>query len=68
MIEEIAQAEGITAGGIVIDINNDLLVMFDRGHLSQIAWNLVRNAWQHCQKRPKAASASQHAPATWATP
>ena len=51
MVDEIAQAEGIAAGGIVIDIHTDLLVMFDRGHLSQIAWNLVRNAWQHCQKR-----------------
>jgi len=50
MVEEIAQAEGIPAGGIVMDVSNDLLVMFDRGHLSQIAWNLVRNAWQHCQK------------------
>jgi len=50
LTEEIAQAEGIPGGGIVIDIDSDLLVMFDRGHLSQIAWNLVRNAWQHCQK------------------
>jgi two-component system sensor histidine kinase PilS (NtrC family) len=25
--------------------------MFDRGHLNQIVWNLVRNAWQHCQKK-----------------
>ena len=61
MIEEIAQAEGITAGGIVVDINNDLLVMFDRGHLSQIAWNLVRNAWQHCQKRPSSISIAARA-------
>ena len=61
MIEEIAQAEGITAGGIVLDINNDLLVMFDRGHLSQIAWNLVRNAWQHCQKRPSSISIAARA-------
>ena len=51
LTEEIAQAEGIPDGGIVIDIGTDLLVMFDRGHLNQIAWNLVRNAWQHCQKR-----------------
>ena len=48
--EEIMQAEGMPAGGIVIDIGDDLLVMFDRGHLNQIAWNLIRNAWQHCQK------------------
>jgi two-component system sensor histidine kinase PilS (NtrC family) len=26
-------------------------VIFDRGHLNQIVWNLVRNAWQHCQKK-----------------
>ena len=25
--------------------------IFDRGHLNQIVWNLVRNAWQHCQKK-----------------
>ncbi len=49
--EEIAQAEGMLKGGIVIDISDDLLVMFDRGHLNQIAWNLVRNAWQHCRKQ-----------------
>jgi two-component system sensor histidine kinase PilS (NtrC family) len=49
--DEIMQAEGMPSGGIVIDIGDDLLVMFDRGHLNQIAWNLVRNAWQHCQKQ-----------------
>ena len=49
--EEIAQAEGMPQGCIVIDVADDLLVMFDRGHLNQIAWNLVRNAWQHCQRQ-----------------
>jgi two-component system sensor histidine kinase PilS (NtrC family) len=52
LTDEIVQAESIPNGGLAIDINEDLLVMFDRGHLNQIAWNLVRNAWQHCQKRP----------------
>ena len=51
LTDEIVQAESIPPGGVVIDITDDLLVMFDRGHLNQIAWNLVRNAWQHCQKR-----------------
>jgi two-component system sensor histidine kinase PilS (NtrC family) len=51
LTDEIVQAESIPQGGVVIDIDDDLLVMFDRGHLNQIAWNLVRNAWQHCQKR-----------------
>jgi two-component system sensor histidine kinase PilS (NtrC family) len=51
LTDEIAQAEGIAASGLAIDITDDLLVVFDRGHLNQIFWNLVRNAWQHCQKR-----------------
>jgi two-component system sensor histidine kinase PilS (NtrC family) len=50
LTEEIVQAEGIPADGVDIDITDDLLVMFDRGHLNQIAWNLLRNAWQHCRK------------------
>jgi two-component system, NtrC family, sensor histidine kinase PilS len=48
--DEIAQAEGMPAGSLVIDIGSDLLIVFDRGHLNQILWNLVRNAWQHCRK------------------
>jgi two-component system, NtrC family, sensor histidine kinase PilS len=51
LIEEIVQAEGIPPGGIAIQLPDDLLVIFDRGHLNQIVWNLVRNAWQHCQKK-----------------
>jgi two-component system sensor histidine kinase PilS (NtrC family) len=51
LADEIVQAEGIPSGGVMIDIADDLLVMFDRGHLNQIGWNLVRNAWQHCQKQ-----------------
>ena len=51
LIDEIAQAENVTPGGIVILIPNDVRVMFDRGHLNQIVWNLVRNAWQHCRKK-----------------
>jgi len=51
LIDEIAQAENVTPNGIVILIPNDVRVMFDRGHLNQIVWNLVRNAWQHCRKK-----------------
>ena len=52
MCEEITQAEHIGKGDIVIQVPHDVLVIFDRGHLSQIVWNLVRNAWQHCKKQP----------------
>jgi two-component system sensor histidine kinase PilS (NtrC family) len=51
LIEEIVQAERMPLGGVVIHCPGDLLVIFDRGHLNQILWNLVRNAWQHCQKK-----------------
>src|SRR5881397_2269022 len=50
-IDEISQAENVLPHGIVILIPNDVRVMFDRGHLNQIVWNLVRNAWQHCRKK-----------------
>ena len=50
MCDEIVQAEHIAKGNIVLRIPDDVEVIFDRGHLSQIVWNLVRNAWQHCKK------------------
>ena len=53
LTEEIVQAENIPPGGIAMDVPADLLVIFDRGHLNQIVWNLVRNAWQHCQKKER---------------
>ncbi|MEP7329609.1 MAG: ATP-binding protein [Betaproteobacteria bacterium] len=49
--DEIQEAEHMPPGGVAIQIPEDLLIIFDRGHLNQIMWNLVRNAWQHCQKR-----------------
>ena len=51
LCEEIAQGEHVPKGCIVIQIPDDIHVVFDRGHLNQIMWNLVRNAWQHCQKK-----------------
>ena len=51
LVDEIVQAENIPAGGVVLSVPEELAVIFDRGHLNQIVWNLVRNAWQHCQKK-----------------
>jgi len=51
LVDEIMQAEHIPPGGIVLLLPDNLLVIVDRGHLNQIVWNLVRNAWQHCQKK-----------------
>jgi len=51
LTEEIVQAENMPPGSVIMQIPDDLLIIFDRGHLNQIVWNLVRNAWQHCQKK-----------------
>jgi two-component system sensor histidine kinase PilS (NtrC family) len=51
LVEEIVQAESMAAGAVSIQAPPELAVIFDRGHLNQIVWNLVRNAWQHCQKK-----------------
>src|SRR6266545_4263081 len=51
LVDEIVQAEAIPPRGVVMQVPDDLLVIFDRGHLNQIVWNLVRNGWQHCQKK-----------------
>jgi two-component system sensor histidine kinase PilS (NtrC family) len=51
LVDEIVQAENMPPGAVVQLIPGDLAVMFDKGHMNQILWNLVRNAWQHCQKK-----------------
>lgn len=51
LVEEIVQAENMPPGSALLQISDDLEIIFDRGHLNQIVWNLVRNAWQHCQKK-----------------
>jgi len=51
LTDEIVAAENMPPGSVVMQIPDDLLIIFDRGHLNQIGWNLVRNAWQHCQKK-----------------
>ena len=51
LTEEIVQAENMPPRSVMLQIPDDLLIIFDRGHLNQIGWNLIRNAWQHCQKK-----------------
>ena len=51
LVDEIVQAENIPPASVQVVIPEELVVIFDRGHFNQILWNLVRNAWQHCQKK-----------------
>jgi len=54
LIDEISAGEQTPAGAIALDfaVPNNLSIDFDRGHFDQILWNLLRNAWQFCRKKP----------------
>lgn len=49
-IDEFAQSEEVPLEGFVLDASQEAVVDFDRVHLHQILWNLVRNAWRHSRK------------------
>ncbi|MCU0804025.1 MAG: ATP-binding protein [Burkholderiales bacterium] len=46
-VEEFAQAEKVPADGIVVEMRVEPVLEFDRVHLNQVLWNLVRNGWRH---------------------
>jgi len=51
-VEEFGPSEGLPDGAVSLDLQGDPVVEFDRVHLNQILWNLVRNAWRHSAKCP----------------
>ncbi|MCX7892382.1 MAG: ATP-binding protein [Burkholderiales bacterium] len=51
-VDEFAQAERVPAEGIVLECRSEPVLEFDRVHLNQVLWNLVRNAWRHSSKSP----------------
>jgi len=53
-LEEFGRIEGIAEGGIVLESSGagGLVAEFDPVHFRQVMWNLLRNAWRHCQKMP----------------
>ncbi len=42
----------VPAGVIDIDVRTSQRLWFDRQHLDQVLWNIVRNAWRHGSKEP----------------
>ncbi len=46
-LEDYANREESSAADISICCDPALAVQFDRVHLTQILWNLIRNAWRH---------------------
>jgi len=50
-LENLHNTENLTEGILVLDIDSDCTVNFDRGHLDQVLWNLCRNALRYCQRQ-----------------
>ena len=51
-VEDFAQRENLPAGVMSLQLGPELTVCFDAGHLEQILWNLLRNAWRYCSRSP----------------
>jgi two-component system sensor histidine kinase PilS (NtrC family) len=53
-LPEIAAVEGVAAEVLALDAQGDPWVEFDREHLRQVLWNLLRNAMRYAQPGPGA--------------
>lgn len=50
-LQEWLQIERVPQGAVVFDVASEAKILFDRGHLHQVIWNLLANAWRHSQKQ-----------------
>jgi two-component system sensor histidine kinase PilS (NtrC family) len=50
-IEEFAQNENFPASSFALEVHEASEIVFDRVHLQQVLWNLLRNAWRHSRQR-----------------
>ncbi len=53
-IEEFARNEAVAPERLALEVRPDAWVRFDRGHLHQVLWNLLRNAARHSSGVPGA--------------
>jgi two-component system sensor histidine kinase PilS (NtrC family) len=49
-LDEFAQNEQLDRRAFTLEADGDGVVEFDRVHLHQVLWNLVRNGWRHSLK------------------
>ncbi len=49
-VEEFAQNEKIPASSFALEMHEASEIVFDRVHLQQVLWNLLRNAWRHSRR------------------
>ena len=52
-VDEFSRNESIPPGGIVLDNADEVRLEFDKTHLHQVLWNLLRNAWRHSKKEAR---------------
>ncbi len=49
---EFCGAEKVAPDSIDVQVRTSQRLSFDRQHLDQVLWNIVRNAWRHGRKQP----------------
>ncbi|MEK7435761.1 MAG: HAMP domain-containing sensor histidine kinase [Pseudomonadota bacterium] len=49
-IDEFAQNERVPGSSFALLVNEESEIVFDRVHLQQVLWNLLRNAWRHSRQ------------------
>ena len=49
---EFCGSEKVPLECIDVQVRTRHRLSFDRQHLDQVLWNIVRNAWRHCRKKP----------------
>jgi two-component system sensor histidine kinase PilS (NtrC family) len=49
---EFCIGERVPAETIDVQVRTTQRLLFDRQHLDQVLWNIVRNAWRYCSKKP----------------
>ena len=51
-VEDFAANESVPAGRIAFEAAREVTIEFDREHLRQVLWNLLRNAVRHAREAP----------------
>lgn len=51
-VQHFSQREAVGPGVVHVHLSRQSAVCMDPGHLEQILWNLMRNAWRYCSRRP----------------
>ncbi|MEW5786437.1 MAG: HAMP domain-containing sensor histidine kinase [Pseudomonadota bacterium] len=52
-VQHFSQREAVPDGVILVRVDGEARVCMDPDHLEQILWNLFRNAWRYCSRRPE---------------